>query len=285
VVVAILTAAIGASYLYSRAFRKGTVGPQATAHDRVVDGFVAQIQQDASVSTLGGIAPHLTTRKTIYLFPDVGDAEYLLLDTTLGANYWPYEGLKARDKALVSMAQQVSSGQFGLVRSEDGVYLFQRGHDTSGNEAVLRQMLSTRYEAEAMRSDFDGSVSADAEASGGKARTVTAADRRVDGKAAVIYGPYTDLQSGNYRAAFVVKAGNAPPDARVLTIDVFTHNDGYPRAVRELYGRDFADSGGYKAFALDFNTGGQKLEDVEFRATYDFAGEVALDRVDLELLP
>ena len=45
---------------------------------------------------MSAFAPHLTTRRDIYLFPDVADAEYLLLDTDMHANYWPHEGLKAR---------------------------------------------------------------------------------------------------------------------------------------------------------------------------------------------
>lgn len=254
--------------------------PQQSAHDRIVDQFVAAIPRDASVSALSGIAPHLTARKTIYLFPDVADAEYLLLDTSLEANYWPYEGLEARDKSLASMTEVIRGGEFGLLRTEDGVFLFQRGRDTAENEAALARMLSTRYEAEALWSDFDGSVIEDAGASGGKARFSRPEMRREDGKQGLIYGPYTDLQPGNYRATFVIKGSGAAPDARVLTIDVFTHMDGYPRAMREIYGRDL--TGEYQTFALEFNTSGQPLADVELRAMVDFAGEVAVDRVDLE---
>jgi uncharacterized membrane protein len=282
---ALVVASLSVSYLYSGALaRVGSEWPQESAHDRVVDGFVAELPRDAIVSTLGGIVPHLTTRKTIYLFPDIGDAEYMLLDTDLGANYWPYEGLGARDRSLATMAGEVRSGAWGLVRAEDGVYLFQRGANPSNNEATLRQMLSTRYEAEVLQSDFPESVSADAEASGGKARTVTPQDRREDGKAAVTYGPYTKLQAGNYRATFYLKAEDAPPDSRVAVVDVFTHTDGYPRAAREVYGRDFTSPSGYQAFSVDFNTSGQPLEDVEFRVTYDFAGDLSVDRVDVDYL-
>ncbi|MGE5603039.1 MAG: DUF2079 domain-containing protein, partial [Nitrososphaerales archaeon] len=283
---ALIVSSLIMSCLYSRALpRANGSWPWPDAHDRVVDEFVARIPRDATVSTLGGIVPHLTTRQTIYLFPDVGDAEYLLLDTSLGANYWPYEGLKARDRSLASMAQQVRSGQFGFVTAADEVYLFRRGSDVLGNEAALRQMLSTRYEAEAMRSDLDGPISLDPAASGGKARVLTPDLRRPDGKTAAMYGPYTDLQPGNYRATFVLKGSGVPAGARVLTLDVFTHKDGYPRAVREVFGRDLGTGSSYQSFALDFNTSGQTLEDVEFRVLYDFAGEVSLDRVDVEYLP
>lgn len=283
VVAAILIAATGATLLWGRLIPGArSPWPQPSAHDRVVDQFVAEIPRDASVSALGGIAPHLTARKTIYLFPDVADAEYLLLDTSLEANYWPYEGLEARDKSLASMTEVIRGGAFGLVKDEDGVFLFQRGRDTGENDAALARMLSTRYEAEALWSDFDGSVAEDAGASGGKARFARPEMRREDGKQGLIYGPYTDLQPGNYRATFVIKGSGAAPDARVLTIDVFTHVDGFPRAAREIYGRDLTSE--YQTFTLEFNTSGQTLADVELRAMVDFVGEVAVDRVDLEYL-
>jgi len=284
-VVAILVAATGMSYLYGHLIpRAGAAWPQRDAHDLVVDGFVAQVPREASVSTLGGIAPHLTARKTIYLFPDVADAEYLLLDTDLGANYWPYEGLKARDQSIASMLSHVTSGEFGLVRSEDGVYLFRRGHDAAGNEAAVRGMLSTRYEAEEMRSDFDAPAAPDAGASGGLARLVTPAQRREDGKAALVYGPYTDLQPGNYRASYVMKAEGTPEHAVVATVDVFSHTDGYPRAVQEVRGGDWQTPGTWQSFSLDFNTSGQVLRDVELRVIYGGAGDLWLDRVELEYL-
>lgn len=283
-VVAILVAATSMSYLYGHLLpRPGSAWPQRDAHDLVVDRFVAQVPREASVSTLGGIAPHLTARQTIYLFPDVADAEYLLLDTDLGANYWPYEGLKARDQSIASMLPHVTSGEFGLVRSEDGVYLFRRGHDAGGNAEAVRGMLSTRYEAEELRSDFDASIVSDGDASGGRARAVSPVGLREDGKAALVYGPYTDLQPGNYRATFVMKAA-AAKDATVATIDVFSHTDGYPRAVQEVRAGDWDTPASWQSFSLDFNTSGQVLRDVELRVIYGGAGELWLDRVELEYL-
>ncbi len=284
-VAVMLVAATSMSYLYGHLLpRAGAAWPRPDAHDLVVDRFVAQVPREASVSTLGGIAPHLTARKTIYLFPDVADAEYLLLDTDLSANYWPYEGLKARDRSIADMLPHVTSGEFGLVRSEDGVYLFKRGHDAGGNAEAVRGMLSTRYEAEEMRSDFEAPPASDPEASGGLARRVTPSQRREDGKAALVYGPYTDLQSGNYRATYVMKAEGAPQDAVVATIDVFSHTDGYPRAVQEVKAGDWDTPASWQSFSLDFNTSGQVLRDVELRVIYGGAGDLWLDRVDLEYL-
>ncbi len=114
--------------------------------------------------------------------------------------------------------------------------------------------------------------------------------RSADGKATLLFGPYTDLAPGNYRATFFIKTsaltrtGALSPETLALTIDVFTHKDGYPRAVREIYARELIDAEGYQGFALEFNTSGQTLEDVEFRATYHFQQDVSIDRVGVEYL-
>lgn len=281
---ALLIAGLGMSYLYGQILPKGGLQiPRPTPHDRVVAGFFDEIPRDAVVSTMSAYAPHLTTRKDIYLFPDVADSEYLLLDTGMNANYWPHEGLKARDRSLADMLPHFNSGEFGVVREEDGVILLRRGHDTAGNADAVRVMFSPGLEAEELRSDFDGSVVSDSAAGGAQARAVTPAQRREDGRNGLIYGPYLDLQPGFYWATFVMKVGSRPEE-RVVKIDVFTHKDGYPRVERELRGVDFAQAGVYQAFAVEFNTSGQVLEDVEVRAFYDANADLFVDRVDLEYL-
>ena len=284
VAAALLVAGLGISYLYGPILPKdGLQIPRPNSHDRIAASFFADIPRDAAVSTMSAFAPHLTTRRDIYLFPDVADAEYLLLDTGMDANYWPHEGLKARDESLRDMLPHLTGGQFGVVREEDGVILLKRGHDPAGNADAVRVMLSPSLEAEELRSDFDESVVSDEAASGGQARAVTPAQRREDGKNGLIYGPYLDLQPGVYRATFIMKVGSRPPE-RVAMIDVFTHKDGYPRVEREVRGADFAAVGAYQAFTVEFNTSGQILEDVEVRAFYDFSADLAVDRVDIEYL-
>ncbi len=281
---ALLISGLGMSYLCGQILPKGGLQvPRPTPHDRVVAGFFDEIPRDAVVSTMSAYAPHLTTRKDIYLFPDVADSEYLLLDTGMDANYWPHEGLKARDRSLADMLPHLNSGEFGVVREEDGVILLRRGHDTAGNAHAVQVMFSPVLEAEDLRSDFEGSVVSDGAASGGQARAVTPAQRREDGRNGLVYGPYLDLQPGVYRATFVLKAGSRPEE-RVVKIDVFTHKDGYPRVEREIRGVEFAQAGVYEAFVVEFNTSGQVLEDVEVRAFSDFNADLFIDRVDLEYL-
>ena len=76
------------------------------------------------------------------------------------------------------MLPQIQSGQFGLVRSEDGVLLFKRGSDAARNEEALRTLYSARYEAEDLSSDLDAPAVADPQASRGQARIATPASIR-----------------------------------------------------------------------------------------------------------
>ncbi|MEJ5198270.1 MAG: DUF2079 domain-containing protein, partial [Anaerolineae bacterium] len=118
----LLVATTGMNYLYGPLISKSGVRlAMPDGHDAVVASFVAQIPREASVSAMSDIVTHLTARRTAYLFPDVADAEYLLLDTDPRANFWPHEGLKARDRAIRDMIPHVRSGEFGLIRMEDGV--------------------------------------------------------------------------------------------------------------------------------------------------------------------
>jgi hypothetical protein len=252
--------------------------PRPDPHAAVVERFVRQIPREAVVSTMSDIATHLTARRTIYLFPDVADAEYLLLDTDPRANYWPHEGLKARERAIRDMLPQIRSGQFGLVRSEDGVMLFKRGSDPAHNDEALRTLYSARYEAEEMSSDLDAPAVADPQASRGQARIATPASIGPDGKTALVFGPYADLPPGKYRAEFILKTDRTDRAERVATVDVFTHKDGYARATREIPGTDFAAPDRYQPFAIEFESD-KPLEDLEYRVQYGGVGTLGLDAV------
>ncbi len=273
-------ASLALSYQYGRLIpRQGVEIPRPDAHAAVIRRFMAQLPADASVSTMSDIVPHLTTRRTIYLFPDVADAEYLLLDTAPQANFWPHEGLKARERAIADMLPHIQGGQFGLVGHEDGVLLLRRGLTPPRTEEALRALFAARYEAEMLGSDFAAAVAADAQASNGRARIATPTALRPDGKTALAFGPYTDLPPGRYRVEYVLKSDRAGQDARVATVDVFTHHDGgLPRATRDIMGADFAAADTYQRFALEFETD-RPLADLEFRVLYAGVGALGLDAI------
>ncbi len=278
--VALGIASLALSYQYGRLIsRQGTEIPRPDAHAAVIRRFMAQLPAAVSVSTMSDIVPHLTTRRTIYLFPDVADAEYLLLDTAPQANFWPHEGLKAREKAIADMLPHIRSGQFGLVGHEDGVLLLKRGLTPTRTEETLRALFAARYEAEMLGSDLEAAVVADPAASGGRARLATPTSWREDGKAALAFGPYTDLPAGRYRVEYVLRSDRSGQSERVATVDVFTHHDGgIPRAAREITGSEFAASDTYQRFALEFETD-RPLADLEFRVMYAGLGTLSLDAI------
>jgi hypothetical protein len=277
----LLIASLAMSYQFGHIVSKGGLEfPRPDPHTAVVESFVRQIPRDAVVSTMSDVATHLTARRTIYLFPDVADAEYLLLDTDPRANYWPHEGLKARERSIRDMLPQIQGGQFGLIRNEDGVMLFKRGSDTARNDAALRTLYSARYEAEDLKSDLDAPAVPDPQASRGQARLATPASLRGDGKTALVFGPYADLPPGKYRAEFILKTDRTDRAERVATVDVFTHKDGYPRATREILGTDFAAADRYQPFAIEFESD-KPLEDLEFRVQYGGVGTLGLDAVQV----
>ncbi|MCX7669876.1 MAG: DUF2079 domain-containing protein, partial [Anaerolineae bacterium] len=202
----LLVATLAMNYLYGPLISKNGV-PLAMPdhHDAVVASFVAQIPRQASVSAMSDIVTHLTARHTAYLFPDVADAEYLLLDTDPRANFWPHEGLKARDRAIRDMIPHVRSGEFGLIRMEDGVLLLRRGADPTRNDEALRGLFTARYEAEDLAGDLQNTIVRDPQASGGAARIATAASPHAEGRTALVYGPYTDLWPGRYRVEYALQ--------------------------------------------------------------------------------
>ena len=246
----VLGAGLLSNLLWGGVFpRQGVVIPTPSQHAAVLARFIAEVPNSASVSTMSDIAPHLTARETVYLFPDVADAEFLLLDTHPQTNFWPHEGLKARDRAIKDMLPYVNSGDFGLLRAEDGVFLFQRGRDAAQKSAAMIALLTTRYEAESQPSDLAASVSLDPQASGGQARTATPAALHADGKAGLSYGPYTDLPPGKYRIEFRMKTDRAGRDELIARADVFTfHDGGLPRAERELPRHQFCSGGSIRGF-------------------------------------
>lgn len=91
-----------------------------TEHHRRAEAILAQIPPDAAVSAQDRLNPHVSGRRTLYIFPRVDDADYVLLDVTGPA--WPQHpnDLKRSVDALLA-------GEFGVAAAGDGYLLLQRG--------------------------------------------------------------------------------------------------------------------------------------------------------------
>ncbi|MGI8914787.1 MAG: DUF2079 domain-containing protein [Chloroflexota bacterium] len=91
------------------------------AHARLLPRFLAQIPATDAVSTGSSLAPHLSERQHLYLFPNVLDAQEVLLDLT-GTPYplsWSEQRLR-----LLALLQ---TGTFGVADAADGYVLLRRG--------------------------------------------------------------------------------------------------------------------------------------------------------------
>jgi uncharacterized membrane protein len=78
------------------------------------------IPQDANLSALNFFAPHVSFRKNIYQYPDVNDANYILLART--NNGYPIGGLKL-DKCIQELN---SSKDWETLSADKGIYLFRK---------------------------------------------------------------------------------------------------------------------------------------------------------------
>lgn len=94
--------------------------PEVTAHHRLLTRFDAIIPADAAVSTTPSLHPHLAHRQRIYLFPIIGDADYVLVDMAGTADMHPGDLKDA-------LAELTSSGEFAVADAADGYLLLQRG--------------------------------------------------------------------------------------------------------------------------------------------------------------
>lgn len=91
---------------------------RVTAHHRLGARLAREIPRTAAVSAQPNLNPQVSGRKTLYRFPYVGDADTIFLDvSTLDNQGQQYE--------LVQ--QLLDSGDFGVLRAEDGYLVLRRG--------------------------------------------------------------------------------------------------------------------------------------------------------------
>lgn len=100
-------------------------------HEVRINHLLSLIPLDAPVSASDTLNPHLSERRNLYLFPDIGRgdtiAEYIIVDL----DELPYEN---RSTAIHTFDTLISSGQYHIIARVDGVYLakLQQPPDDSG---------------------------------------------------------------------------------------------------------------------------------------------------------
>ncbi len=279
--VGLIVAGLAMNYSYgwilSQNFTGMTLQTQRAAAVRECLGV---IPRHASVSAMSDLAPHLSSRDEIYLFPIVKDAEYIAFDADPAANFWPFIEQDGRLDAIRNLAPYIVSGEYGLVREQEGCLILQRGADPASNGAAVRALLTSRHEAEELRSDFPDSIIADQLASEGRARRVDADSRHEDEKNALTYGPYEALFPGRYRVEFLLRHEGEGLKDSLATVDVFSNAAGGALAGEDVYPGDVAASGGYIGFPFIVELR-EIWPDLEYRILYHGAGDLWADQVRL----
>jgi uncharacterized membrane protein len=277
--VAILIVSLVMNYSYGWVAGK-RVGafPQATQHDATLDRVIAEIPERASVSTMSDLVPHLSNRDSIYLFPDVHDAEFILFDSKPAANYWPYTSRKARSQSIRRLLPYLLSGEYGVSRVDDGALLLQRGHDTTFNREAVAALLSATYEAEDLPTDMPRLDLSDAQASNGMARVGRPAAHTDSAHEGLTFGPYASLLPGKYQVRYRLKYQGQGAAGPVAAVDVFSNSAGGVLASRNIQAADFASDDQYQDFAVELDAQ-QAYDDLEFRVLYRGRGTLWADNV------
>ncbi len=96
--------------------------PQSNAHTTLAQQFIDMIPQSASVSAQSHLAPHISERQHIYLFPgDDTSADYIFLDVT--GNTFPL----LADQYISAVKSVLLGGHYGIVAARDGYLLLKHG--------------------------------------------------------------------------------------------------------------------------------------------------------------
>lgn len=277
---AVLTASLLMNWQYGWLGGKLFTGiPHPTVRHATAERLIAAIPPTASVSTLSVYVPHLAGRERIYLYPTVADADYILFDAALTADYFPLISRDPRGEAIERLLPYLTSGEYGAVQVEDGLLLLQRGHDLANNAAALAALGSVTYRAADLASAPGLSIIADADAADGVARVSPAFEPGAE-PLPVVFGPYATLIPGHYRIDFRIKLLQPPAaaDDLVATADLFSFAAGGQVAQQNLTGASFAAPGQYQVFSLELTTE-KLLNDVEFRVRHTGRGALAVDSV------
>ena len=277
--VAILVVGLAMNFSYGWvAGKRPNPFPPSSQHNRILAGFVGEIGRADSVSAMSDLTPHLSNRQSIYLFPVVNNADTVLFDSDVTANYWPFTSDDARGEARDALIPLLVSGDYGLVRQEDGVLLLRRGYDASQNQQAVQELLAARYQAEDLATDLPGGDVTDPEASNGRARLGQPSLIVGQPKQGLVYGPYATLLPGEYQVAYRLKQQGAGSPGAVATVDVFSNAAGGVLASRDIQADDFSAAGLYQDFVIDLNLQ-QEYHDLEFRVLYKGPGDLWADAI------
>ncbi|GER84152.1 hypothetical protein KTAU_27880 [Thermogemmatispora aurantia] len=122
-------------------YAAGFIWPSQDAHDRLAYHFLQEIPPTASVSTQTMLVPHLSERRSIYLFPyGAGYADYILLNAP--GYYYPFQSYADYEHTVDAV---LSSGEYGVIDMQDGYILLKKGAASTANQQAVRMVAQYRH--------------------------------------------------------------------------------------------------------------------------------------------
>ncbi|MBA7635116.1 hypothetical protein ES703_42716 [subsurface metagenome] len=123
-----------------------------TARQQTVYSFFEQIPKDASITTTRRLVPHLAGRRQIHLMQAPHpDTDYILVDLYLPEpaidthEHWYQAVDPDHARAGSYILAHLESGDYGVVRFEDGFILLKKEYDNSANESTARKIRSIEH--------------------------------------------------------------------------------------------------------------------------------------------
>lgn len=275
--------------------------PGTSEHTETLSRAIESIPEEASLLTQNDVYPHVATRphSTFVTRPGMFERyqamygtvtpEYVLYDRQLNARSvdWSHAVRRAFDDRL--------SGEYGLYRYEDGIYVYKRGYRGLPEGITSEYSISRQYDASELRI-ADGRF---------EEGLVRAASTDSDSDRNIWFGPYATLPPGTYTATFRVNVtgtarssgqdsdstpgtGAGPESdpvsepgvesASILRLNVAAEHNSRVVASESVRATDGWENVTL-AFTLDESTSG-----IEFRGAWGNApGTVALQSVDVSL--
>ncbi len=150
--VAILISSLTINYIFSLTpwtVKYSLEDFRPTAHAKKINEVKELIPDDASLSVQHNLGSHFTQRRNIFRFPlAYNQAEYVLLDFTDPYYNNPdqifhldYALQMPRNIWIDLTAELINSSEYGVVLSEDGYLLFQKGADKDLNDQALKDIV------------------------------------------------------------------------------------------------------------------------------------------------
>jgi uncharacterized membrane protein len=122
-------------------YASGFSWPVVTSHDLLAYRFLNEIPANASVTAQTNLVPHLSERRTIYLFPyGVGYADYILLNAP--GYYYPF---LSYDDYAHTVDSILRSDEYGVLDMQDGYFLLEKGYSTADNKQAMLVIESYRH--------------------------------------------------------------------------------------------------------------------------------------------